>query len=128
MTDTLFKFATAKGAIEILKKGKIFVTSPLDLNDPFEMRPAMLDDKQQDLKRFLEKQGGSFSSMDKNYINRTFGLSDRDNKTVFKKLHERFRVLSWVSGLMNPEKNYDESKKKSILMWSHYADFFFDSS
>jgi hypothetical protein len=111
MTDTLFKFATAKGAIEILKKGKIFVTSPLDLNDPFEMRPAMLDEKQQDLKGFLEKRGESFPSMGINPLNRTIGLSDRANKNVFKQLHERFRVLSWVSGLMNPEKNYDESKK-----------------
>src|SRR5438477_8195375 len=37
---TLFKFCTASGAIKILEGNSIFITSPLDLNDPFEMRPA----------------------------------------------------------------------------------------
>jgi hypothetical protein len=36
----LFKFCSADGAAAILAGGQIFVTSPLDLNDPFEMRPG----------------------------------------------------------------------------------------
>ena len=36
----MFKFSSADGVIKVLQYKSIFVTSPLDLNNPFEMRPA----------------------------------------------------------------------------------------
>ena len=38
--NMVFKFCSAAGGAAILQNNSIFVTSPLDLNDPFEMRPA----------------------------------------------------------------------------------------
>src|SRR5208282_5400786 len=43
MSTALFKFCTAPGAIAVLEGNAMFITSPLDLNDPFEMRPAWTD-------------------------------------------------------------------------------------
>src|SRR4051794_17155942 len=41
--NCLFKFCHADGAEKILGFESLFITSPLDLNDPFEMRPAWTD-------------------------------------------------------------------------------------
>ena len=53
MSRILFKFCCGDSAIRVLRGNAIFVTSPLDLNDPFEMRPAWTEEHEQ---RFFRDQ------------------------------------------------------------------------
>jgi hypothetical protein len=54
MSLPLCKFGNADGAAKILEFNTIFITSPLDLNDPFEMRPAWTNTHE--LEQFEERQ------------------------------------------------------------------------
>ena len=151
MTSPLFKFCSAAGAASILTRGEIFITSPLDLNDPFEMRPGWTAEHEE--RRHLNEQRRStltagmpmFAAMADGppvYMGPTpqeqpqpamdvesqRGISDGLNQRAFKILHERFRVLSLVSGLFDlvdsalPDDA--ELAEEATLMWSHYADQF----
>lgn len=125
----------------------MFVTSPLDLNDPFEMRPGWTDDHE---KRFSAdqqlqselitgvpvyvalandnlKKAGTMPYLHPQQpiqVDSQRGIADRHNSQIFRLLHQRFRVLSLVSNLFNLADGEGESDEHSTLMWSHYADQF----
>lgn len=124
----------------------MFVTSPLDLNDPFEMRPAWTTTHE---KRFHANQlnrsemttgmplllcteaglvdsGQLLPAIEADPlidVEQQRGISDSHNAVVFRHLHAKYRILSFVSGLM-PEEQPEFEAEKSTLMWSHYADQF----
>lgn len=147
MANVLFKFCSGAGAISILKGNSIFITSPLDLNDPFEMRPAWTDQHEQ--RHFQDeqlrsqkmagmpiqvavgegklKQAGTmpyFPPQKLGPVESHRGTSDLHNTQVFDKLHSKFRVLSLVGDLFDIAKGEGESDVPATLMWAHYADKF----
>jgi hypothetical protein len=147
MQDTLFKFANAQGVAAILSNESIFITSPLDLNDPFEMRPSWTNahedrfrNNQETLDRlatglpiFAAMEGGRVEQIgtyperqrEQNVdVDDQYGIADLHHKGVFEYLHERFRILSWVRGLLDIEQSHGTSDEKATLMWAHYADSF----
>ena len=146
MAKILFKFCSGVGAISILKGNSIFITSPLDLNDPFEMRPGWTDEHQK--RHFQDEQLRSqmtagmplhvatvdglkpvgampyFVPQQLGPVESHRGISDRHNSLVFDLLHSRFRILSLVDGLFDLTNGEGESDIQATLMWSHYADQF----
>lgn len=147
MQKVLFKFCSGDGAVNILNGNAIFVTSPLDLNDPFEMRPAWTGEHE---RRFYQDQltrskmiaglpvmaavkGGKLkpagampyiSPQPPSTVEHQHGTSDGHNAGPFQVLHSQFRVLSLVGDLFDLGKGEGESDIHAILMWSHYADQF----
>jgi hypothetical protein len=125
----------------------MFVTSPLDLNDPFEMRPAWSEEHE---KRFFQDQqmrsdltaglpmmaavaGGELrpagvmphiSPQQPSSVESQRETSDGHNAGPFRVLHSQFRVLSLVGGLFDLAMEEGESDVDATLMWSHYADQF----
>lgn len=146
MANILFKFCSGAGAVSILKGNSIFVTSPLDLNDPFEMRPAWTDEHQK--RHFQDEQLRSqmavgmplhiatgdglkpvgtmpyFPPQQLGPVESHRGISDQHNSLVFGFLHSKFRILSLVDGLFDLASEEGESDTHATLMWSHYADQF----
>ena len=146
MAKILFKFCSSAGAISILKGNSIFITSPLDLNDPFEMRPGWTDEHQK--RHFQDEQLGRqmtagmplhvatsdglkpvgtmpyFPPQELGPVESHRGISDQHNSSVFNFLHSKFRVLSLVADLFDIAKHEGESDIQATLMWSHYADQF----
>lgn len=130
----------------MLGRNTVFVTSPLDLNDPFEMRPAWTEDHEQ--RRFedetslaeltsgwpvitpstdgkLEYVGTNERSVQPPVsVERQFGIADHHNQLVFSEFHRTYRILSLVDALFDVEDPWAESKDQHTLMWSHYADKF----
>src|SRR5260370_3554696 len=132
MGKVLFKFCSGEGARAILKGNTIFVTSLLDLNDPFEMRPAWTDAHEN---RFVQDQQmrsnlsagmpvmGAFAGGKLRQIGTMpyipperplpvesqRGISDLHNSKVFEVLHSQYRVLSLVGDLFDLEKETSES-------------------
>src|SRR5260370_42387325 len=112
--NIVFKFSTAAGGAAILRGRSVFITSPLDLNDPFEMRPpwsdahelrhradqerrnkmvagmpllaAMGDDKVQQIGR-TPKLTEPPATPDEHHR----GTADMHNEKVFRLLHEHHR-------------------------------------
>lgn len=147
MSRILFKFASGQGGINILQYGQMFVTSPLDLNDPFEMRPGWSYEHEQ---RFREDQQlrakltaglpayaamtggklqpiGSLPHMQAPSpipVEMQRGIADGHNAEVFRILHSDFRILSLVEGLFDLTGGDGESDEHATLMWSHYGDQF----
>jgi len=147
MTAVLFKFCSGDSGVRILKGHSVFVTSPLDLNDPFEMRPGWTDNHEQ---RFAADQHlrskltagspacvvlandmlhpiGRMPFLDPQPptpVESHRGIADRHNSQIFRCLHLRFRILSLVSHLFDLSEGQGESDEQSALMWSHYADHF----
>jgi hypothetical protein len=142
---TLFKFCTSEGGAKILANRSIFITSPLDLNDPFEMRPAWTDAHS---KRHQEDQAtrnqmvegmplliatedgftpaGTMLRMNEPEIgpvDNQLGIADMHNQGVFREMHNRYRVLCFSTGILDTNRSHDVSDK-DILMWAHYADSF----
>jgi hypothetical protein len=144
--STVFKFCSAAGSAAILRHRSLFITSPLDLNDPFEMRPAWTDAHEQrhredrELRNkimvsspiLLATESGpeSMGLMHRLEEQPTIpvdsqrGIADSHNGEVFRLLHKRFRVLSFATGILEIGKPYAESTEESTLLWSHYADSF----
>ena len=129
MTDThpLCKFCTADGAAKILEFNSIFITSPLDLNDPFEMRPAWTNTHE--LEQHEERQirneltGGLYGSVEPPVpVENQIGIADHYNHQAFEDLHTRFRVLSLLPSIVTAGASHTESKPEDVLMWSHYGD------
>lgn len=143
----VFKFCTAAGGAAILRSRSLFITSPLDLNDPFEMRPAWTDAHE---KRHLEDQetrnammagkpliaameGGKpqrIGTMPKlaeqpvTPVEHHRGIADMHNEKVFRLLHQRYRILSFSTDIIALDESYADSNEKTTLLWSHYADSF----
>ena len=137
----LFKFCSADGAKGILENNCVFVTSPLDLNDPFEMRPAWTAEHERrrflNVKRRDEMMAGApaFAAMADGSlvpiaplprhetqpamdVESQRGIADGFHGRVFEILHERFRVLSLVRGLFSVAGNDGESDERATLKWS----------
>ena len=144
---TVFKFCTAGGGAAILRSRSLFITSPLDLNDPFEMRPAWTDAHEQrhhedqetrnkmtdGMPILAAMEGGKLQrigTMPKlaekptTPVEHQLGIADMHNEGVFRLLHEHYRVLSFSTGILNLEKSHDVSDEHTTLMWSHYAESF----
>lgn len=146
MNTPLFKFASAESAAKILEGNKVFVTSPLDLNDPFEMRPAWTDAHEQcrfedqatmasltaNWPVFVPTTNGELECIGLNNpsvqppisVENQFGIADHNNQMVFEQFHKSFRILSFVADLFDLNASFAESKDEDTLMWSHYADKF----
>ena len=147
MSTALFKFCTAPGAIAVLEGNAIFITSPLDLNDPFEMRPAWTDahqarHRQNEQRRnqlmrgaplFVALKGGKMAEVGKMPpipeephvdVEDQRGIADMHNETVFKILHQEFRLLCFAGSLFDLSASGGESDEQATLLWSHYADQF----
>lgn len=134
--------------MNILKYNSMFITSPLDLNDPFEMRPAWTNDHEarfranqlrlDDLKAgspilVCTEQGVVDSGqvfqppvpdplMD---VEHQLGIADGHNGQVFEHMHAKYRILSLVADLMPTSSQVEEQRsEKSTLLWAHYADQF----
>lgn len=142
--NLLSKFCTAKGAAKILSGNSIFITSPLDLNDPFEMRPAWTNEHEENQFRERQIRSAFFAGMpllaatEQGLVpmrtmpalaieppispNDQIGLSDEYNQRVFEVLHRRFRVLSLVPSVVDISKSLTVSTTYETLMWSHYGD------
>jgi hypothetical protein len=149
----LFKFCSADGAAAILDDSQIFVTSSLDLNDPFEMRPGWTaehehrQNQNQQMRTKLTTGMPVFAAMAEGPpaylgqmpplsaqpvmdIESQRGIADGLNQRAFEVLHRHFRVLSLVSKLfpVNGDEGGlpkdGESGEEATLMWSHYADQF----
>jgi hypothetical protein len=142
---TLFKFCNGTGGAAILKERSVFITSPLDLNDPFEMRPAWTDahakrhhdDQETRNRKFAGKP--MFVAMSDGLrpsgrtpllkepavtpVENQLGIADMHNERVFRTLHDQYRVLSFSTGVLDVERSHDVSDKDT-LMWAHYADSF----
>jgi hypothetical protein len=98
MANVLFKFCSGAGAISILKGNSIFITSPLDLNDPFEMRPGWTDEHQN--RHFQDEQLRSqqvveykvqYVKSDHSYIN--FMQEERAKTIAYAKNHSEVCIL-----------------------------------
>lgn len=146
MSVPLCKFCTAQGAEKVLAGNTIFITSPLDLNDPFEMRPAWTNEHELDqyenqqirstlvtgmpLYVCTEKglvKGGTMPLLKVEPpapVDDQIGIADRYNKFVFDALHSRFRVLSLVPSVVDLSNTLTKSTPQDTLMWSHYGDQF----
>lgn len=139
----LFKFCSAAGAAAILRGQTVFVTSPLDFNDPFEMRPGWTNEHSQRQVRDREVRnqivqgtplfvatkaglvkGGSLPASPPDAmlsrVDSQFGIADMHNRGVFSEMHRSFRVLCLVSGILDDER----AESDDTLMWAHYADQF----
>ncbi len=146
MSVPLCKFCTAQGAEKVLAGNTIFITSPLDLNDPFEMRPAWTNEHELDqyenrqirstlvtgmpfyvcTEKGLVK-GGAMPPLTVEplvSVDDQIGISDRYNEFVFDALHRRFRVLSLVPSVVDLANTLTKSRLQDTLMWSHYGDQF----
>jgi hypothetical protein len=149
MSNTLFKFCTAPSAIAVLEGNAMFITSPLDLNDPFEMRPAWTNAHQARRREneqrrnelmtnaplFVALEGGklaqagkmpptSLSLVPQVDVDNQRGIADMHNGTVFTILHQEFRLLCFVASLFDLSARGGESDEQATLLWSHYADQF----
>jgi hypothetical protein len=146
MMTAVFKFCSAAGGAAILRHQSLFISSPLDLNDPFEMRPAWTDAHEQRHREDRElrnkmmagspillatesglKPMGRMHRLEEEPtipVDSHRGIADRHNGEVFRLLHERFRVLSFATGILEIGKSHAESTEESTLLWSHYADSF----
>jgi DUF2971 family protein len=147
MSKDLFKFCTGPGGIAILEGNAMFITSALDFNDPFEMRPAWTDAHQARYRKneerrnklmfgaplFVALKGGKMAragtmppiplepQVD---VGSQRGIADMHNERVFLILHKELRVLCLVSQLFDLGAGGGESNEQATLMWSHYADQF----
>lgn len=138
MANVLFKFCSGAGAISILKDNSIFITSPLDLNDPFEMRPGWTDEHQK--RHFQDEQLRSkmavgmplhiatndglkpvgtmpyFPPQQLGSVESHRGIADQYNSLVFGFLHSKFRILSLVEDLFEITNGEGESDVQATLM------------
>lgn len=150
LTDTpqhFFKFSNAEGVKAILDHKSIFVTSPLDLNDPFEMRPAWTQehedryrDHQNHRNRMMEglpiipaTNDGQIHTighmpaqpeLETVSVDNQYGTADIHNEQIFRVMFENFRVLSFATHVCDITLTHTESAPELTLMWSHYADMF----
>jgi hypothetical protein len=146
MKHPLCKFCSAEGAAKILENNCIFITSPMDLNDPFEMRPAWTqshEDSQHELRNRMNKMVagmplliatvdglvsdgtmpdlGAETSM---RVENQIGIADSYTHQVSEFLHNNFRILSLVKNVIDTTKEFSQSRSEETLMWAHYADMF----
>jgi len=141
----LFKFCTASGGAKILETRSLLITSPLDLNDPFEMRPAWTEAHskrhQEDQEQRNKMVAGSpmlvatkdglkpsgftprLKEPEMVPVDNQLGIADMHNQRVFRELHRRYRVLCFSTGILDIGRSHDVSDKDN-LMWAHYAESF----
>ncbi len=52
------------------------------------------------------------------------GIADSYNRQVSEFLHNNFRILSLVKGVIDIWESFRQSRPEETLMWAHYADMF----
>lgn len=145
--NALFKFCSAASGAAILRHNSVFVTSPLDLNDPFEMRPAWTTEHEErhrqdrelrnnlidGLPMFIAMKGDNLTysgptprpkSHPPMEVTRQRGIADLHNERVFRELHAGYRVLSFATGVLDLAHDDFDAAEEATLMWAHYADQF----
>ena len=149
----LCKFGTVDGAIKMLAHNCVFISSPMDLNDSFEMRPQWTQELQDDNHVFqAEKEHmlAEFPMIDatdpgnlkiinpkkaprkaepnefnpKISVDQGYGLAESHNFSVAQYIHETYRVLSLVENVIDTTKSLQRSHEGDVLMWAHYGDQF----
>ncbi len=148
----LSKFGTVDGAVKMLTHNSVFISSPLDLNDSFEMRPQWTQDHQNgDQASRMERDrtianfpiyaevSGKIQQIgnmptppagDENEFNPKmkvedqYGIAEGYNYPVARYLHETYRVLSLVENVIDTHQQLQRSHEGDVLMWAHYADMF----
>lgn len=140
------KFSNAEGARAILEEKSIFVTSPMDLNDPLEMRPKWTQENEDSRRAFRNsrnqltermplliatkeglKPGGGMPPAQvepEMKVEDMVGFGDINNQEVTKYLHRRFRVLSFVRRVLDTQVKQQKSLPGDLLLWAHYGDMF----
>lgn len=140
------KFSRAEGAQKILNFNSVFITSPMDMNDPFEMRPQWTQEHEDHQTEFRNrrnqlsagmplmictteglKPGGIMPDLGeepKHKVEDLWGFTDNNNRAVMEFLHEQFRILSLVRHVLDVEQDHYVSRTEDLLMWAHYADMF----
>lgn len=63
MRFPLCKFTSAGAALKMLKGNVVFITSPMDLNDPFEMRPSWRQEHENAERKFRQWRNDSAAGM-----------------------------------------------------------------
>ncbi len=124
----VYKFCNATVGESIIETKRLYITSPLDLNDPFEMRPAWTEHHE---KRSHEEQLARNQSIsplptnkpDLTSVDQHRGVADIRNQKAFALLHKKYRVLSFATGIMDPN-HPTGSNESNTLLWAHYADSF----
>ncbi len=146
-----YKFSSGQSAKEILAQESLFVTSPLELNDPYESRFSWTDDHAEAARedqKFREElfnycEEAFYYDQDKESFEKVgfkgfpdrpkveipaemhFHISDLHNTRFLDILHARFRVLSFAGKLFEVDKKGILcGVPDSNLMWAHYADSF----
>jgi len=149
----LAKFGTVFGALEMLRTNTVFISSPLDLNDSFEMRPKWTqehENRNHDYRVardkaivgwpvFAEMTPGEFTLQGpqpppaadhddkfnpKMNVDDQYGIAEGYNYNVAEYIHEIYRVLSLVEKMVDTTEKYQRSHWGDVLMWSHYGDMF----
>jgi hypothetical protein len=139
--------------MKMLQDNCVFISSPLDLNDSFEMRPKWtqeLQDKRTEEMRAREKLMGGMTfhvltdtgiqknagvfphpteeSLDlfapKMKVEDQYGIAEGYNYSVAEYIHDTYRVLSLVENVIDTTAKYQRSHWGDVLMWSHYGDMF----
>lgn len=145
--NIVFKFCTAAGGTAVLQSRSLFITSPLDLNDPFEMRPAWTDAHEQRFQDDQQLRNSMVAGMPLHAamsdgtcpkigtmpkltetpagdVEQQRGIADMHNEQVFRLLHEHYRILSFSTGILDLTQSHADSDESTTLLWSHYADSF----
>lgn len=149
----LAKFGTVFGALEMLRTNTVFISSPLDLNDSFEMRPQWTQEhenrnrerrKARDraiagLPIFAEVIPGEFTLQgpqpplaaghDDKFnprmnVGDQYGIAEGYNYSVAEYIHDIYRVLSLVAKVLDTTQPLQRSHGGDVLIWSHYGDMF----
>jgi Protein of unknown function (DUF2971) len=133
MNKPLLKFCSAESAEKILAKECMFITSPLDLNDAFEMRPGWGEDHERQSEAneserlgYLKSSGGlspDCQPFTNGPLDQQVRIADGQNGSIFKELHSVYRVLSFVERQASLEL-LPQNPEHELLMWAHYADKF----
>lgn len=137
----------------MLRTNTVFISSPLDLNDSFEMRPKWTqehENRNRDYRVardkaivgfpvYAEMTPGKFTLQDplpppavdhddkfnpRMNVEDQYGIAETYNYNVAEYIHEIYRVLSLVEKMVDTKEKYQRSHWGDVLMWSHYGDMF----
>ena len=149
----LSKFGTVFSAREMLRTNTVFISSLLDLNDSFEMRPKWTQEHESrnheyrvardraiaGFPVFAEMTPGEFTLQGpqpppaadhdnkfnpKMNVDDQYGIAEGYNYSVAEYIHDIYRVLSLVEKVIDTTQILQRSHWGDVLMWSHYGDMF----
>jgi hypothetical protein len=111
-------FGVDKLSLNIISKGTVKFTCPLDFNDPFDCQPLVSTE--------LLHENGGFKKAELSIIDKNYNYFERKLKRdeILSKLKRRIKSGHFISdllkgiGVLSLSRQYDNA-----LMWSHYADY-----